>query len=797
MLEPNREQLEIFVEAMFRHCGSDGFVSLRAFPEGGTKAFRITPISLKGGLRFLMDAAEDDARRAARDPKPIVFCPPIATFTNKDRAGEKDLAEAPVLSLELDQHPQVAREGLERLLGPPTLIVRSGGIWMNPATGDAEDKLHIHWRLKIPARGEAIAKLKRARQLATALVDGDPSNVPACHPLRWPGSWHRKAEPRLCEILVLDPDREIDLDTALAVLQAVAPQAKTNGQAGPQQHTQDQGVDWGDLVGDLLRGQSLHKSIAELAMKFLCAGMNDGAAVRLLRALTVASPAPHDQRWQDRYDDIPRAVKTARKKIEDEQQQQSARTAVPAPVFDPWQPYIVPQFPLDVLPSVARDFVAAQSEAIGCDISGMAMAVLATFSGAIDHRCELKMMRNTTWWVHPRLWVLLVANASQRKSPLMAKATLALVRQDYRLQQDYQRRLQEAKKAKQEGDEVTKLSPPEPPKRYVIHDTTVEKLGEILARHPKGTLVKADEVSGWLGSMERYSNNAGRSDRAFWLQAYDGGPYTVDRIKRGEIFIENLSVSIVGGIQPARLGELHGLTSDGLLQRFIPVMMGNAGFPQDREIKEEHYGALVREMYIAPPARLLMSDDALAHMERLRQHIFNLEQASSGLAPGFETFVGKLHGVCGTLALILHIAENPKEAAADRVEETTIEKVRRLVLDFILLHAFEFYRGAEATNGERLRRLASWILTSGKRRIVPSDLTTNVADFRGLTLIEVNERVSPLVAAGWLHPADNSPVCRSWTVNPQVHIQLAERAKSEERRKTALAKLMGSPRRSQ
>ena len=43
------------------------------------------------------------------------------------------------------------------------------------------------------------------------------------------------------------------------------------------------------------------------------------------------------------------------------------------------------------------------------------------------------------------------------------------------------------------------------------------------------------------------------------------------RISRGETYIGNLSVSLMGGIQPARLGELRGLTSDGLLQRFVPV----------------------------------------------------------------------------------------------------------------------------------------------------------------------------------------------------------------------------------
>lgn len=133
-----------------------------------------------------------------------------------------------------------------------------------------------------------------------------------------------------------------------------------------------------------------------------------------------------------------------------------------------------------------------------------------------------------------------------------------------------------------------KLRKPDPPPRYVVWDTTVEKLGELLARSDKGLLIKSDEISGWIGSMERY--NAGRSDRGFWLCAYDGGAHSIDRIKRGEIFIKNLSVSLIGGIQPARLAELQGLTSDGLLQRFVPVMMGSASLPQDSPAKTRAIG---------------------------------------------------------------------------------------------------------------------------------------------------------------------------------------------------------------
>ena len=120
LLEPDRDQIEIFVEALFRYAGGDGFVSVRAFLEDGGAAFRISPVALKGGLRFLIEVAEDDARRAAQFPKPVVFCPPLAVFSNKDRAREADVLLGLVLSVECDKRPHEAPAKLEGVLGPAT-----------------------------------------------------------------------------------------------------------------------------------------------------------------------------------------------------------------------------------------------------------------------------------------------------------------------------------------------------------------------------------------------------------------------------------------------------------------------------------------------------------------------------------------------------------------------------------------------------------------------------------------------------------------------------------------------------
>ncbi len=242
---------------------------------------------------------------------------------------------------------------------------------------------------------------------------------------------------------------------------------------------------------------------------------------------------------------------------------------------------------------------------------------------------------------------------------------------------------------------------------------------------------------------------------------------------------------------------MHDLTTDGLLQRFVPVVLRAPRFPVDApgDQQAEGFERLISRLVKTDPTSITMDDRALSAFELLRRHVFDIEQASSGLAPGFQAFAGKLPGMSATLALLLHMAENPEFGGMKRVEVETIEAVERITVNFILPHAFEFYRSAETTtDGDRLKRPASWILTSGRERIVPSDLATNLAVFRGLGLSDIGQRLSPLIATGWLKPEGSDPVARAWKVLPAVRTQMADRTRVEEDRKAAVSKLMGSPR---
>ena len=312
-LVADREQIAAFVDAMFRHADVGTFVSLRTFLElEEAPPYDIRGVPINGDATGLIDIAAGRALRAANYEKPCVFAPPVATFTGPKKARERDLACGLALSVELDKDPERSRKRLEFLLGPATITNASGGEWIDPDTGEVQDKLHVHWRLAEPTRDpEAHARLKQARVIATQLVGGDCTNKPIVHPIRWPGSWHRKAEPKLCRIVTLDPDAEIDLELALQALLEVAQQPRPNG-GGPADPGRDRETD--ELIRRVITAEEYHAALRDLAWRYLKGGMAPAQVVLTLRGLMDASTGPRDDRWQHRRDQIPMLVSTAQEK---------------------------------------------------------------------------------------------------------------------------------------------------------------------------------------------------------------------------------------------------------------------------------------------------------------------------------------------------------------------------------------------------------------------------------------------------------------------------------------------------
>jgi hypothetical protein len=232
-LEPDRDAVHQFLSALFVHADSSTFIALRAFDNRGREKKPFITDAATIGAPGILERVCARIAEAANHSTPLVFCPPIATFFTATRARTEDLANGVALSVECDHHPAAALASLTHLLGAPTITVASGGEWTNATTGEAEPKLHLHWRLREPTRRPSDHLLLReARQLATSLAGADATGTSVVHPFRWPGSWHRKAEPCLARI-ASRTENEIDLQEALERLRAAFPVGteKTNGRA--------------------------------------------------------------------------------------------------------------------------------------------------------------------------------------------------------------------------------------------------------------------------------------------------------------------------------------------------------------------------------------------------------------------------------------------------------------------------------------------------------------------------------------------------------------------------------------
>jgi hypothetical protein len=326
--------------------------------------------------------------------------------------------------------------------------------------------------------------------------------------------------------------------------------------------------------------------------------------------------------------------------------------------------------------------------------------------------------------------------------------------------------------------------------RARLEDTTIEAAQEVLRDSPNGVLCFQDELSGWFGSMDKYSGPRGAaSDRGFWLKAYNGGNHVVDRVTRGRSsFIENLSVSLLGGIQPDTLRKICADTlDDGLIQRILPVMLRPASMSRDAEVPTASlaYNALVRALHKMQPGAeyIQFSDAALAIRSKLEERHLELTQYET-VNKKLAAHIGKYDGIFARLCLIWHCIESceRQEAPAAIINADTAERVAKFLHSFLLPHALVFYTTVYglADEHDRLTAVAGYILARGLTTLTNRDIQRGDRTMRKLNKLDIESVFHQLDALGWINRMPGRPTDPPRAaVNPEVHRLFAERAKQE------------------
>lgn len=463
---------------------------------------------------------------------------------------------------------------------------------------------------------------------------------------------------------------------------------------------------------------------------------------------------------------------------------------------DVWSRNAPPDLPRDLLPPLIERFARIRSQLFGGDPGALAMSALAVCGAAIPDSVEVKVKMHEDWTEQARLWVMLIGDPSSMKSPIMRAAARKLAKMDTDALRDYERALAQWQAERKDGGPET-AKPLET--RLRMEDITMESAQEICRNSPEGVLALQDELSGWFGGIEKYAGGKGSAkDRSFWLRAYNGGEYAVSRVGRGSYIIDNLSVSILGGIQPDAIRRIMAdATDDGLIQRFLPVIVPSAGEEQDAalpDVAREYDELVVRLRQIVPPGNVFgplpinFSEGARRIREELASDHRRMILALETISKKFAAHIGKFNGIFPRMCLIWHCIENANAATLPSViNEETAQRVADFLHGYILGQSKAFYHGIIniSEDQDQIEDVAGYILAHRVESVTPRTFSRGSTRMRKLTREHMEPIVQQLEALGWLEDVNMRGDKFSAKVNPRVHEIFGAKADAELEWRTA------------
>jgi Protein of unknown function (DUF3987) len=437
---------------------------------------------------------------------------------------------------------------------------------------------------------------------------------------------------------------------------------------------------------------------------------------------------------------------------------------------------------LALLPASLRPLVEDTADRMQVPLDYPAVVAVLCLAGVTNRRATLQpKAADASWIVVPNLWGGIIAPPGLMKSPVISAMTQPLSRiealwraehaaamSDYRQQQEEAKLRQavwrEQYKAAQKGGKDAPARPDDSIAepvcgRLITQDATVEKLHEIMRDNPAGVLLIRDELSGWLATLDKPGREG---ERGFFLSAWNGDTgYTMDRIGRGSIHVDACCVSMLGGIQPARLRSYladalqDGPLNDGLLQRFQVLVYPDT--PQDwRYVDRAPRGEAIsnaERMYhrlahldAAQPLRLRFDGDA---QQLFVAWLTDLESKLRGVGshPALVSHLAKYRSLMPSLALLFELADGGTETIS-----FAHTRQSAAFCDYLESHARRIYsmiispeRQAAAELG---RHLASgWKRSEGTFSV--RDVYQN--DWRGLATPDAARRALAILEdAGWV-----------------------------------------------
>lgn len=466
----------------------------------------------------------------------------------------------------------------------------------------------------------------------------------------------------------------------------------------------------------------------------------------------------------------------------------------------------LPSFPLDVLSPSWQEWATNAAHGAGTSVDHVVVPLLGIASSLIG---IARRVRASKSWPEPfTMWTAIVGYSGTGKTPGLDVTQRALARVERNrkhligeLRRAHESKIESAKAANKqwkakvkEAIEAGRKGPEMPadaeiPESFVaprlyVSDSTIEKLAVLLQARPQGMLVIRDELAGLFLNLSRYS---GGTDKEFWLEAWNGKPYTVERMNRPPVAVEHLLVGVTGGFQPDKLARSFDGDADGLYARVIFAWPAEAPYrtltDTIEEVEPEFENALSRLIdlpelaegkLITRDARLMT--DAVIVFEQYRQLVHQKKDGLDGREREWwvKTPAHALR-LAGTLAYLDWAREMIGTAtpAPNMIEARFVAAAIRLVTEYFWPHARAALRQLGLTERHtKARRVLRWLQAergSGSevsRTDIRRDALGQSLDAKATTRL-----IEELVQAGWLRAAPIEKDGRGrpphrWFINP-------------------------------
>jgi Protein of unknown function (DUF3987) len=460
----------------------------------------------------------------------------------------------------------------------------------------------------------------------------------------------------------------------------------------------------------------------------------------------------------------------------------------------------LPEFPLETLSPPLQDWVKRAATGASVTPAHVAVPLLAISSALIGTARRVKA--SSSWSEPMTLWMAVVGYSGTGKTPGLNATKRAMevaeTNRSSKLKERARRhatKRETAKAAYAAWKEAVKdaveagTTPPLQPDNAVdpgefveprlsVTNSTIERLGALLVVRPQGVLCIKDELAELFTNMSRYSHG---QDDEFWLEAWNGGAYIVERMTRS-LRIRFLLVGLTGGFQPSKLAQAFEGRADGMYTRFCfswpPEPDHKPLSDKATEVEPEIVRAIERldalggddpdtfESRFVP-----LSADALAAFEELRKfaaaHKLHLDGYEREWCAKMQAHTLRLAGTLAYLAWGMTGGPEPTAIAAEYMHAAII-----LVRDYFHPHSRAALHliGVSESDADA-RRALRWI-KAGKYIEVSREDVRRRALAQKLDAERTQALVlDRLVRAGWLReiriPSAGRTAVR-WEVNPRV-----------------------------